>query len=80
MVARPAAAPFENLRPSASVICLSSAPGSPVRSGDTITVIWSPFFTMLNFQPARLRMLVLAHSTSQCFFSPVLASAASISM
>ena len=80
MVARPAAAPFVNLRPSASVICLSSAPGSPVRSGDAITVMVSPGLIMLKRQPARFRILVLAHSTSQCFYSPLFESIPSSSM
>jgi hypothetical protein len=67
------------LRPSGSVICFSSAAGSPLRSGDTITVTVSPALSMLNFQPARLRMLVLAPSISQWRVWPVAGSGASIS-
>ena len=77
MFGGPAGPPLPKIRPSASLICLSSAPGSPVRSGATITVIVSVGLIMLNFQPTRLRMPGLAHSIVQVRVSPFASGAES---
>ena len=71
MFGGPAGPPFVNTLPSGNVICFSSAAGSPLRSGATISVTSSPTFTMLNFQPIRLRMPGFAHSIVQEAFSQI---------
>jgi hypothetical protein len=56
--------------PSGSRTALRSAAGSPLRSGDTITLISSPSLIMFHFQPMRFSIPGLAASMSQCLVSP----------
>src|SRR5512141_2841845 len=61
--------PLDRTRPSGRVAVYRNPPACALFRGLTTSVVLSPFFRLLNFQPLLIKMLGLPNSMLQCFSS-----------